>query len=107
MAAQQFIERKLARDLAEGIGDLVASKGYARIMAGKRTLAYVNERKTGPQLDFRAAAIEDAPARLRKRTTIKRGRALLSLGGQNEATRKGRAEAARALLQHVAAKGQT
>ena len=86
---------KLTQDLADGIGDVVPGKGYARIMAGKRTLAYVNERKAGVQLDFRAVALEGAPARLRRRTTIKRDRALLVVTAKN-------VEGARALLQHVA-----
>lgn len=98
---------EMARNLAEGIGTVVPSKGYARIVAGKRTLAYVNERKAGVELDFRAAALDGAPARLRKRTTIKGDRALLNLGGQNDATRKGRTEAARALLAHVAQRAQS
>jgi hypothetical protein len=84
-------------DLARGIGTVVHGKTYDRIVAGKRTLAYVNPRRDAVQLDFRAAHLKDAPARLRKRTTIKRDRALLLVNGKNR-------EAARALLEHVAAK---
>jgi hypothetical protein len=76
---------------------VVPGKGYARIMAGKRTLAYVNERKSGLQLDFRAADLEGAPASARRRATMKRERALLTVTDKN-------VEAARTLLQHVAEK---
>jgi hypothetical protein len=49
------------------------------------------------QLDFRAADLVGAPARQRKRATIKRDRALLVVTDKN-------LEGARALLQHVAQK---
>jgi hypothetical protein len=97
----------VTQNLARGIGRVVPGKGYARIMAGRRTLAYVNRRRAGIQLDFRTAAVTDAPAKARKRAIIKGDRALLTLNGPNEATRKGRVEAARALLQHVAQKDQS
>jgi hypothetical protein len=87
----------VTQDLARGIGRVVHAKGYDRIVSGKRTLAYANARKTGVQLDFRAADLEGANARLRKRTTIKRDRALLLVNAKN-------VEGARALLQHVAQK---
>lgn len=87
----------VTQDLARGIGRVVPGKGYARIMAGRRTLAYANERKAGLQLDFRAADLEGAPARLRKRTIIRRDRALLHVNDRNVA-------AARGLLEHVAQK---
>lgn len=87
----------VTQDLARSIGRVVPGRAYARIMAGKRTLAYVNERKAGLQLDFRAADLEGANARLRKRTTIKRDRALVLVTDKN-------VDAARALLEHVAQK---
>jgi hypothetical protein len=83
--------------LAEGIGRVLHSKGYDRIVAGKRTLAYANPRKVGVQLDCRAIDLDGVPARLRKRATIKRDRALLLVTEKN-------LEGARALLQHVAQK---
>jgi hypothetical protein len=49
------------------------------------------------QLDFRAADLEGAPTRLRRRATVKRDRALLVVTDKN-------VEAARALLEHVAQK---
>jgi hypothetical protein len=92
-------EETLTKDLARGIGRVVPGKSYARIVAGKRTLAYANPRREGVQLDFRAADLEGAPARLRKRTAIKRDRARLTVTSRN-------VEGARALLQHVANAGQ-
>jgi hypothetical protein len=85
----------LSQDLARGIGRVLHGKTYDRIVAGKRTLAYVNPRRDAVQLDFRAADLAGAPARLRRRTTIKRDRALLIVNAKN-------VEGARALLQHVA-----
>jgi hypothetical protein len=35
-------ERTLTHDLARGIGRVAKAKTYSRIVAGKRTLAYVN-----------------------------------------------------------------
>jgi hypothetical protein len=88
---------KVTQDLARGIGRVTHAKLYDRIVDGKRTLAYVNPRRDAVQLDFRAADLAGAPARLRKRTTIKRDRALLIVTDNN-------VEGARALLQHVAKK---
>jgi hypothetical protein len=82
-------------DLTRGIARVVPGKGYARIVAGKRTLAYSNPRRDAVQLDFRATDLAGAPARLRRRATIKRDRALLTVNAKN-------VEAARGLLQHVA-----
>jgi hypothetical protein len=73
------------------------AKTYDRIVAGRRTLAYVNPRRDAVQLDFRAGDLAGSPARLRKRTTIKRDRALMIVNVKNVA-------AARALLEHVARK---
>jgi hypothetical protein len=87
----------VTQDLARGIGRVVAGKGYARIVTGTRTLAYANPRREGVQLDFRAADIDGAPARLRRRATIKRDRVLLIVTDKN-------VEGARTLLQHVAKK---
>jgi hypothetical protein len=87
----------VTQDLARGIGRVAHAKLYDRIVAGKRTLAYANPRREGVQLDFRAADLDGAPARMRKRTTIKRDRALLIVTDRN-------IEGARALLQHVAQK---
>lgn len=87
----------VTQDLARGIGRVVHAKTYDRIVAGKRTLAYVNARRDAVQLDFRAADLDGAPARLRRRATVKRDRALLIVNGKN-------VESARALLQHVAEK---
>jgi hypothetical protein len=91
------MQRQTVTDLARGIGRVVHAKGYAGIVVAKRTLAYANPRKAGVQLDFRAADLEGAPARLRKRATIKRDRALLLVNDKSVA-------AARALLEHVAQK---
>jgi hypothetical protein len=88
-------EQTVTQDLARGIGRVIHGKGYDRIVAGKRTLAYANPRRVGVQLDFRAADLAGAPARHRKRATIKRDRALLVVNHKNLA-------AARALLEHVA-----
>jgi hypothetical protein len=88
---------KVTQDLARGIGDVVHSKGYDRVIVGKRTLAYVNQRRDAVQLDFRAADLDGVPARIRKRATIKRDRALLVVTEKN-------LEGARALLQHIAKK---
>jgi hypothetical protein len=85
---------KLTQDLARGIGRVAHAETYDRIVAGKRTLAYVNPRREGVQLDFRAPDLNGAPARLRKRATIKRDRALLLVDAKN-------IEAARALLAYV------
>jgi hypothetical protein len=90
----------VTQDLARGIGRVVHAKGYDRIVAGKRTLAYANPRRAGVQLDFRAADLEGAPARLRKRITVNRDRALLTVDAKNTA-------AARSLLEHVAQKAGT
>ena len=87
----------VTHDLVRGIGRVVHSKGYDRIVAGKRTLAYINPRRDGVQLDLRAVDLADASARLRRRTTIKRERALLMVNDKNVDT-------ARALLEHVAQK---
>jgi hypothetical protein len=92
-------EQTVMQDLADGIGRVVPGKGYARIMAGKRTLAYANERRAGLQLDFRAADLTKAPARLRKRATIKGDRAILTVDAKST-------DAARALLEHVAQEGK-
>jgi hypothetical protein len=88
--------QKVTQDLARGIGRVVQTKTYGRIVAGKRTLAYVNPRRDAVQLDFRAADLDGAPARMRKRATIKRDRALLIVTDKN-------VDAARALLVHVKA----
>jgi hypothetical protein len=85
----------VTQDMARGIGRVVHAKTYDRIVAGKRTLAYVNPRREAVQLDFRAADLEGAPARLRKRAIVKDDRGLLLVNAKN-------LEAARALLQHVA-----
>jgi len=90
-------EGNVTQNLARGIGRVVHSKGYGRIVAGKRTLAYVNPRRDGIQLDFRAADLSGAPARLRTRAIVKGNRALLTVDGKNVA-------AARTLLEHVAQK---
>jgi len=45
----------VTQDLARGIGRVARAKTYDRIVAGKRTLACVNPRRDGVQLDFRAA----------------------------------------------------
>jgi hypothetical protein len=87
----------VTQDLARGIGRVAHAKTYDRIVVGKRTLAYVNPRRDAVQLDFRAADLVGAPARQRKRATIKRDRALLVVTDKN-------LEGARALLQHVAQK---
>jgi hypothetical protein len=87
----------VSKDLARGIGRVAHAKTYDRIVAGKRTLAYANPRREGVQLDFRAADLDGAPARMRKRATIKHDRALLIVTDKNM-------ESARALLQHVARK---
>lgn len=91
------MQEQTVTQLARGIGDVVHAKGYDRIVAGKSTLAYANARKTGVHLDFRAADLEGAPARVRKRVTIKRDRAVLLVNDKN-------VEAARAILAHVAGK---
>jgi hypothetical protein len=85
----------VTQDLARGIGRVVHAKTYDRIVAGNRTLAYANPRRDAVQLDFRAADLDGAVARLRKRATIKRDRALLIVTDKN-------IEGARALLQHIA-----
>lgn len=90
-------DKTVTQDLARGIGRVVQAETYDRIVAGKRTLAYVNPRRDAVQLDFRVADLEGAPARLRKRATIKRDRALLMVNSKNVV-------AARALLEHVARK---
>lgn len=91
-------KQTLTDDLARGIGRVVPAKGYDRIVAGKRTLAYANVRKDDAvQLDFRATDLTGAPARLRKRATFKRDRALLLVDGKNVA-------GARVLLEYVAQK---
>lgn len=90
-------EQTVTQDLARGIGHVLHGKGYDRIVAGKRTLAYANARRAGVQLDFRAADVAAAPARLRKRATIKSDRALFVVNDKNLA-------AARELLEHVAQK---
>jgi len=87
----------VTQDLARGIGRVLHARTYDRIVAGKRTLAYVNPRREAVQLDFRAVDLVGAPARLRKRTTVKRDRAFLLVNDKNVA-------AARALLEHVAQK---
>jgi len=87
----------VTQDLARGIARVIYGKGYARLVAGKRTLAYANDRKGGLQLDFRAADVGDAPARLRKRATVNGDRALVTVTPKNAA-------GARALLEHVARK---
>jgi hypothetical protein len=87
----------VTQDLARGIGRVVHAKTYDRIVAGKRTLAYVNPRRDAVQLDFRAADLDGAPSRLRKRTSIKDDRALLIVNAKN-------VKGARALLEHVAQK---
>jgi hypothetical protein len=89
--------KTVTQDLARGIGRVVHAKTYDRIVAGKRTLAYANPRRAGVQLDFRAADLEGANGRLRKRAIIKRDRALLIVNAKN-------VEGARALLRHVAQK---
>jgi hypothetical protein len=89
--------KTVTQDMVRGIGHVIPGKGYTRIMAGKRTLAYANERRAGLQLDFSAADLEGAPARLRKRVTIRRDRAILTVDDKS-------AERARALLEHVAQK---
>jgi hypothetical protein len=86
--------RTVTQNLARGIGRVAYAKTYDRIVAGKRTLAYVNLRRGAVQLDFRAADLDGAPAPVRKRATIKRDRALLIVNDKN-------VDAARALLQHV------
>ncbi|MGZ8739997.1 MAG: hypothetical protein ACXWZ8_05325 [Gaiellaceae bacterium] len=43
--------RTLTHDLARGIGRVVHAKTYDRIVAGKRTLAYVNPRRDAVLLD--------------------------------------------------------
>jgi hypothetical protein len=90
-------EQTVTHALADGIGRVAHAKTYDRILAGKRTLAYVNPRREGVQLDFRAADLDGAPARLRKRATVKRDRALLFVTEKN-------LEGARTLLQHIAQK---
>jgi hypothetical protein len=87
--------RTVTNELARGIGRVVHAKTYDRIVAGKRTLAYVNPRRDTVQLDFRAMDLDGAPARLRKRAIIKNDRVLLFVNSKN-------VNAARALLQHVA-----
>jgi hypothetical protein len=87
-------EQKVTQSLARGIGRVSHSKNYDRIVSGKRTLAYVNPRREGVQLDFRAADLEGAPAKVRTPATIKGTRALLVVTEKN-------IEAARALLAHV------
>jgi hypothetical protein len=73
---------------------VVHAKTYDRIVAGKRTLAYVNPRREAVQLDLRTADLDGAAARLRKPATIKRDRALMIVTDKN-------VDAARALLAHV------
>jgi len=82
-------------ELADGIGAVVPAKGYDRIVAGDRTLAYVNPKKDAVQLDFRSKDVEGAPSKLRRGITVKGNRALLSVNGRGTAN-------ARALLEHVA-----
>jgi hypothetical protein len=86
---------KVTKDLARGIGRVAHAKTYDRIVAGKRTLAYVNPRRDGVQLDFSAADLAGAPGHAcGTAPTVKRDRALLIVNGKNM-------EPARALLEHV------
>jgi hypothetical protein len=81
-------------EIADGIGAVAHAKSYDRIVAGKRTLAYVNPKKDALELDFRAKDLEGAPARLVKGLTAKGDRALLRVDGK--------ATIARQLLEFVA-----
>jgi hypothetical protein len=93
----------LTREMVEGISDVevvpARKSSYGRIVAAGETLAYANPRRAGVQLDFRAADVGDAPAKVRRSVEVKGNRARLTVTdtGTNAA-------AARALLQHVAAK---
>lgn len=93
------MQRRTVPDLARGIGRVVHAKTYDRIVAGRRTLAYVNPRKDAVQLDIRAADVAKAPAKFKRALNVKGTRARLTVTetGKNVA-------AARALLEHVAAK---
>ncbi len=46
------MQSQTVTDLARGIGRVVHAKTYARIVVGKRTLAYANPRREAVQLDF-------------------------------------------------------
>jgi hypothetical protein len=90
----------LARDLANGIGgEIVVSKSGIRIVAGGRTLCWVNQRRHGVQLDFRAADVAEAAAKARKTLDVRGARARLNLNGNPAAV-----TAARILLEHVTQK---
>jgi hypothetical protein len=81
--------------LADGIGAVEHAKGYDRIVAGGRTLAYVNPKKGALQLDFHGADVGGAAAKLTKDLAHSGSRAKLSISDKATTT------TARALLEHV------